>query len=92
MPVLLIAEVPDLSEPAYISMLDQMKPALESAPGFLFHAGGPSPDGGSRIVEVWESEELSQRWFDEVVKPNLPAGLLLVRAFHPLHRAFGAAP
>ena len=52
MPVLLIAEVPDLSEPAYVSMLEQLKPALETARGFLFHAGGPSPDGGSRVVEV----------------------------------------
>ena len=92
MPVLLIAEVPDLAEPAYVSMVEQMKQALESAPGFLFHAGGPSPDGGSRIVEVWESEEAAQDWFDTVVKPDLPSGLILVRTFHPLHRAFGAAP
>jgi hypothetical protein len=89
MPVLLIAEVPDLSEPAYVSMLEQLKPTLEVAPGFLFHAGGPSPDGGSRVVEVWESEHEAEEWFDTVVKPNLPPGLIPVRTYHPLHRAFG---
>jgi heme-degrading monooxygenase HmoA len=91
MPVLVIAEVPDLSEPAYLSMLEQLKPALEAAPGFLFHAGGPSPDGGSRVVEVWESEDDAEQWFDTGVKPNLPPGLIPVRTFHPLHRAFGAS-
>jgi hypothetical protein len=25
------------------------------------------------------------------VKPNLPPGLIPVRTFHPLHRAFGAS-
>jgi heme-degrading monooxygenase HmoA len=46
---------------------------LKQAPGFIFHADGPV-DGGWQIVDVWESREDFQRWFDTEVKPNLREG------------------
>ncbi len=48
----------------------------------------PSPTDGWRVVEVWESEEDGDKWFDENVKPNLPPDVVPDRTYHPLHTAF----
>ena len=40
------------------------------------------------MVEVWETQEDSEAWFDANVKPNLPPGVTPDRKFHPLHTAF----
>jgi hypothetical protein len=40
-------------------------PLLRLASGFMSHAGGPRPGGGTRIIEIWESEADSQRFFEE---------------------------
>jgi len=50
-PLLMIAEQPNLDEGTYASMLEQLMPLLRSANGFISHAGGPSPAGGVRIIE-----------------------------------------
>jgi hypothetical protein len=34
--------------------------------GALIHIAGPSPNGGWRVVEVWESEEQAQAWDDKI--------------------------
>jgi hypothetical protein len=88
MPVLMIAEVPNLTEDVYAGMLDQLTPTMRAHKGFVSHAGGPSPTGGWRVVEIWESEEDGQAWFDENVKPNLPPDIVPNRQFFPLHTAF----
>ena len=87
MPVLMIGEVPNLSEEAYGEMSGQLLPSLRASKGFISHAGGPSPSGGWRVVEFWESEEDGQKWFDENVKPNLPPDVVPDRKFFPLHTA-----
>jgi heme-degrading monooxygenase HmoA len=88
MPVLMIGEVPNLTEEIYGGLLGQMKPLMQAAPGFIAHSGGPHPDGGWRVVEMWESEEDGQRWFDENVKPNLPPDIVPTRTYYPLLAAF----
>jgi hypothetical protein len=88
MPVLMIAEQPNLDEGTYASMLEQFIPLLRSANGFMSHAGGPSPSGGMRIIEVWESEADSQEFFSAKLKPNLPPGLVPVRTYYELRAAF----
>jgi hypothetical protein len=90
MAVLMIGEVPNLTEEIYGSMLEQMKPRLQAAPGFIAHSGGPHPAGGWRVVEMWDSEEDGQRWFDENVKPNLPPDIVPTRTYYTLHSAFTA--
>jgi len=42
-------------------------PLMRAHKGFVSYVGGPSPDGGWRVVEVWESEN---------VKPNLPPDIV----------------
>ncbi len=88
MTVLMIAEVPNLTEEIYATMIGQMSPLLRASKGFIAHAGGPNPTGGWRVVEIWESEEDGQRWFNESVKPNLPPDIAPNRIYHPIHTAF----
>ena len=90
MAVLMIGEVPNLTEEIYGGMLEGLKPTMQAAKGFIAHCGGPSPAGGWRVVEMWESEEDGQRWFDVNVKPNLPPEIVPTRTYYPLHSAFTA--
>ena len=85
MPVMMIGEVPNLTEEIYAGMITQMVPAMRACKGFISHAAGPSPTAGWRVVEIWESEEDAKRWFDTNVKPNLPAGVIPDRRYYPLH-------
>lgn len=88
MAVLMIGEVPNLDEATYAGLVEQMRPLMQAAPGFISHSGGPHPDGGWRVVEVWESEADGQAWFVANVEPNLPPGVVPTRTYHPLHTAF----
>jgi hypothetical protein len=85
MPVLMIGEVPNLTEQIYAEMIGPMTPVIRAADGFISHSGGPSPTGGWRVVEIWESEAHGRKWFDENVKPNLPPDVVPDRTYHPLH-------
>ena len=88
MPVLTITEQPNLDQETYASILEQLMPLLRSANGFMSHAGGPSPSGGTRIIEVWESEANSQKFFNENLKPNLPPGVVPDLTYYELHAGF----
>ena len=90
MPVLMIGEVPNLTDEIYGSLLERMKPVMQAAPGFIAHSGGPSPNGGWRVVEMWDSEAQAQSWFDVNVKPNLPPDIVPTRTYYTLHSAFSA--
>jgi hypothetical protein len=86
MPVMLIGDA-DLPEEVYAGMVGQLTPHLRAAKGFICHAGGPSPAGGWRVVEIWESEEDGRNWFDNNVKPNLPPGVEPEQTYYVLHTA-----
>jgi hypothetical protein len=86
--VLMIAEVPNLTEEIYGAMVGQLMPLLKTAKGFISHCGGPAPSGGWRVVEMWDTEADGQAWFAENVEPNLPPHIKPNRTYHPLHTAF----
>jgi hypothetical protein len=88
MSVLMIAEQPNLDEGTYASMLKPLMPMLRSANGFMSHAGGPSPAGGMRIIEIWESESDQQKFFNENLKPSLEPGLVPDLTYYELHAGF----
>ena len=88
MPVLTITEQPNLDQETYASILEQLMPLLRSATGFISHAGGPSPIGGMRIIEIWESEADQRKFFDENLKANLPPGLVPDLTYSELHAGF----
>ncbi|WP_076262939.1 antibiotic biosynthesis monooxygenase family protein [Intrasporangium flavum] len=75
MAVIMISEVPGadrgLVEGLRASgLLDQ----LTRMPGFVSHLSGPT-DTGFRVVEVWDTKESHQDWYDHHVAPNLPPGM-----------------
>jgi hypothetical protein len=88
MAILMIGEVPGLTEEMYAGMIGQLEPVLRASKGFVSHAGGPSPDGGWRVLEVWESQADGDAFFENNVKPNLPPGVVPDRSYRPLHTVF----
>ena len=75
MAVIMIAEAPG----ADASFIDGMRAAgvadaLAQAPGFVSHISGAA-SSGYRVIEVWESREDHQAWYDDHVAPNLPPGI-----------------
>jgi hypothetical protein len=64
---------------------------LDRPAGGIFHIAGPSPNGGWRVIEVWESEEEAQRFFQERFIPALRElgvdGPPPPREFWPVHNA-----
>ena len=52
MPVMMIGEVPTMTEEVYAGMIGQLRPLIQASKGFISHAGGPSPAGGWRVVEI----------------------------------------
>ena len=87
MPVLLISEVPNMTEEVYAGIADQTTHLMRASKGFICHAGGPNPAGGWRVVQIWESEEDGQNWYNNNIKPNLPPGIVPIPTFYPLHNA-----
>ena len=88
MPILMIGTVPNMTDEVYAGMMGQMMPLMRAHKGFVSHAGGPNPDGGWRVVEVWDSEEDAQAWFEKHVAPNLPPDVVPNRQYFPVHTAF----
>jgi hypothetical protein len=88
MAVLMIAEVPTMTSEMYNGMIEGLKPTLLAANGFVAHAGGSSPEGGWRVVEIWDSEEEGQAWYEQFVAPNLPPDVVPRRTFHAVDAAF----
>ena len=75
MAVIMTAEVAG----ANASFIDGMRAAgvvdaLVKAPGFVSHVSGAA-SSGYRVIEVWESREDHQAWYDDHVAPSLPPGM-----------------
>ncbi|MDT7711050.1 MAG: hypothetical protein QOG20_6657 [Pseudonocardiales bacterium] len=56
-----------IGEGLYRRILDELGP--EPLEGSLLHLCVRTPEGGLRYIEVWESEELCAKAFDERVHP-----------------------
>ena len=71
MAVAMMIENPHGSQEIYDRIRELI--GLERPAGGIFHLAGPSPEGGWRVIEVWESEEDAQRFFEERVMPAAEA-------------------
>jgi hypothetical protein len=71
MAVAVIVDNPEGSEEVYEKVRAQV--GLDAPAGGIFHAAGPSPSGGWRVLEVWESEEEARRFRDERLMPAFDA-------------------
>ena len=62
MAIALLFEVPGMTQAQYDQIRGALSPDNRPAPGLLYHVAGPTPDGW-RVVEVWESQEALDRFF-----------------------------
>ncbi|MGH2660550.1 MAG: hypothetical protein ACRDHS_13050 [Actinomycetota bacterium] len=46
---------------------------LEGPAGGILHVAGPSPNGGWRVVEVFESQEHAKRFIEDRLRPAFEA-------------------
>jgi hypothetical protein len=72
MPVLMTAVIPGATK----ELIEGMEPLLEQlrrAKGFRVHTNGPVSEGW-RVVEVWDSQEDFEAWFEAFVKPAFADG------------------
>jgi hypothetical protein len=66
-PVAMLVDNPEGSQEIYDKVREQM--GLDAPAGGIFHVAGPSPSGGWRVLELWESEEDAKRFLQERLKP-----------------------
>jgi hypothetical protein len=76
MAVAMLIDNPNGSQEIYEQLRERI--GLEKPAGGIFHVAGPSPNGGWRVIEIWESEEDAKRF--------------LVERLRPAAEAIGAAP
>ena len=71
MAIAMMVDNPHGSQEIYDRVREQL--GLEKPAGGIFHLAGPSPSGGWRVIEVWESEEDAKRFVAERLRPALEA-------------------
>ncbi len=57
---------PVQTQEQYDAVVEQLNLAESLPEGWIFHAAGPTEDGGWRVVEVWESQEAADAFFQEL--------------------------
>ena len=89
MAVAMMVDNPEGTQDTYDAVRAHL--GLEKPAGGIFHVAGPSPKGGWRVIEVWESEEEAERFFRDRFVPALRAlglaGPPPPREFWPVHAA-----
>jgi hypothetical protein len=71
MAIAMMVDNPEGSQEGYDAVREKL--GLEKPAGGIFHVAGPSPDGGWRVIEVWESEEDAKRFVKERLLPAFEA-------------------
>ncbi len=90
MPIAMLVDNHNVSQDVYDQVREQI--GLEGPAGGYVHIAGPSPSGGWRVIEVWDSEEDAQRFFKERLGPALQAvgaGPPPQPQFWPIHSLLG---
>ena len=67
MTVAMMVDNPDGSREIYDSVRERI--GLEKPAGGILHVAGPSPNGGWRVIEVWESEHDAKQFVQERLLP-----------------------
>ena len=68
MAVWFVFDVPGMTREQADAVLKALDLGGKPPPGQIFHVEGPS-EGGTRVVDVWESEEAFGRFFQERLTP-----------------------
>jgi hypothetical protein len=71
MAVAMMVDNPEGSQEIYERIRERL--GLAKPAGGIFHVAGPSPNGGWRVIEVWESEQDARRFVAERLLPAFEA-------------------
>jgi hypothetical protein len=71
MAVAMLIDNPSGSQEIYEQLRERI--GLDKPAGGMFHVAGPSPNGGWRVIEIWESEEDAKRFLAERLGPAAEA-------------------
>jgi hypothetical protein len=71
MTVAMMVDNPEGSQEIYESVRERL--GLEKPAGGILHVAGPSPNGGWRVIEVWESEQDAKRFVHDRLLPAFQA-------------------
>jgi hypothetical protein len=71
MAVAMLIDNPNGSKEIYEQLRERI--GLDRPAGGIFHVAGPSPNGGWRVIEIWESEEDARRFLAERLGPAAEA-------------------
>lgn len=71
MTVLTSSIVTGMTREQYDEVAAALIDKLKATPGFIAHYASES-EGGMTVVEIWDSAEQHDDWFDNNVRPNLP--------------------
>ncbi len=75
MPVGLLFDAPGMTQAQYEQVRNAVAPGNRAPAGVLYHAAGPT-ENGWRVMEVWESQEVLQRFVEQKLGQELQrAGL-----------------
>ena len=72
MAVAMMVDNPEGSQETYERVRERL--GLERPAGGIFHVAGPSPNGGWRVIEVWESDEDAKRFVERLGPPSRRSG------------------
>lgn len=94
MAVVMMVDNPEGSQEVYDRIRAHL--GLDAPAGGIFHVAGPSPTGGFRVIELWESEEEARRFLRERFAPALQAigvsGPQPQIEFWPVHKIMTPSP
>ena len=90
MAVAFLVDASGTTQERYDQVIETLQRAGITAQGRIFHVAGPMEGGGWRVVEVWESQEAVNKFFQEVLGPALQeAGVAATPPqFWPVHDMF----
>jgi hypothetical protein len=71
MAVAMLIDNPNGSPEIYEQLRERI--GLDKPAGGIFHVAGPSPNGGWRVIEIWESQEDAKRFLAERLRPAAEA-------------------
>lgn len=72
MAIAMLVDNPEGSQEIYDKVIAELG-VTEKPLGGVLHVAGPSPTGGWRVIEVWESEEDAERFLRERLLPAFKA-------------------
>ena len=60
---------PGMTADIYDQVNARVNPPGGAPDGLIFHAAGPSPNGGWRVIDVWDSRATFERFLETSVMP-----------------------